>query len=163
VKLSRTITVLLASPALAYVALSLWTARFAFRTLTLPTGVEMAQYLEISPATLALAFIAVSGLSAATASLLIWAVRQHPSPALVVSAATSLILASVVAGTTMWIGWVENSQGEIHGPGYVDWFYWSGIGLTWFIPVHLASFVVIAVVGGLATLARGCSRSAHAA
>ena len=50
--------------------------------------------------------------------------------------------ALATAAFMMASAWTHNSQGEIHLDGMIDWSYWLLIGVSWFMPVFAASFLV---------------------
>ena len=50
----------------------------------------------------------------------------------------------------MYVAWQHNAQGEIHAGATVYWFYWFGIGASWFVPVALVSGLITWVVWTIA-------------
>lgn len=61
----------------------------------------------------------------------------------------------VVAGLAMYVAWMHNPQGEIHGASGVHWGYWLFIGLGWFASI---SIPISAILGSLLYLASRRSR-----
>ena len=59
--------------------------------------------------------------------------------------AVGLVLGVGVGALMMRLAWIHNAQGEIHEAGRVDWGYWLLIGVSWALPVAVAT-------GGMAWL-----------
>jgi hypothetical protein len=99
----------------------------------------------------------------AVAVLLVWILIRYRTTRLLAISAASLLLAGAPSLVVLHIAWIENSQGEIHGPGYVDWGYWFALGASWFLPTYLLAFLSAACVGSLFSAYRRRVKLRHAA
>src|SRR5262245_14561957 len=108
-------TILLASPAAALLLGGGYSVRFAVLAFTRPDHfADIAKYLVVSPAALALTYATAGGLCFLMAPLLVWLLR-HPTSVRVVATGVALVIEIGGAVAAICVAWQHNPQGESHG------------------------------------------------
>lgn len=69
-------------------------------------------------------------------------------------AAGFCLLGVVVAALMMYVAWEHNPQGEFHDETGIHWFYWLGIGFSWFATIAGLPCLIAAAVSLISFLFR---------
>ena len=152
---------LFAMPALLFGTAGLWALSAGLNLLSGAGGELLGEYLEVPPLLVSLGYAGAGVALLGFTAFLAYQLFSRPTLKSLASAGVSLAVATSGSVMAMRIAWLENTQGEIHGHGYIEWEFWSVLGLSACLPFYLLSFVISSTIAALTSrLARARGHAA---